>query len=105
MGKIKVIIKRPDEQYGHEEMIDNELKAYQQIVGGHIETVPAIRNAIMICNEEGWLLKLPFNLIHEYGPIVGTVIVCGVSGEEFSDVPITFDQWAAYVDRMMERLT
>jgi hypothetical protein len=40
MMKMKVIVKRPNEEYGRIVYIENKLKTLQQIVGGYIEVVP-----------------------------------------------------------------
>lgn len=99
-GKIKVIVKRPDEMYGHVTYMSNTLKAFQTAVGGNIETVTLVsaeeRRTIMICNEEGKILNLEKNF--KFGTVLpdvikGTVVICGVDGEEFADVPITFESW------------
>lgn len=41
----------------------------------------------MICNEEGRLLDLPYNLnflgVNWFGPI----LIVGIDGEEFTDIP------------------
>jgi hypothetical protein len=37
---MKVIVKRPNEEYGRIVYIENKLKTLQQIVGGYIEVVP-----------------------------------------------------------------
>jgi len=62
MAKIKVIIKRPDEQYGHMTYISNTLKNLQRTVEGYIEVVPLRSDLVMICNEEGrltnWIIIL-----------------------------------------------
>lgn len=41
--------------------IDNTLKALQTEVGGYIETVTIASDAVVICNEEGVLLGMPYN--------------------------------------------
>lgn len=41
--------------------IDNTLKALQAEVGGYIETVTITSDAVIICNEEGRILGLPYN--------------------------------------------
>lgn len=41
--------------------IKNDLKELQGIVGGYIETVTITSDAVVICNEEGRLLSLPYN--------------------------------------------
>ena len=38
---IKVIVKWSNEPIGHVKMVANELKSFQELVGGYIETVPA----------------------------------------------------------------
>jgi hypothetical protein len=71
--------------------IENTLEALQRSVAGFIETITLVREkAVMIVNEEGVLLGLPVNVIASAvanTQIVGTAIVVGVDGEEFTDVP------------------
>lgn len=38
--------------------VKNELKALQETVGGHIQTLKLAEGVVLICNEEGKLLKL-----------------------------------------------
>lgn len=71
--------------------IENTLEALQTAVGGYIETVRLrVGNAVMIVNEEGLLLGLPYNTAASGfagQPIVGTAIIVGVNGDEFTDIP------------------
>lgn len=90
MIRIKVIVKRPDEEYGHVCAISNSLKNLQNTVDGYIEVIPLTDKIVMICNEEGKLNKLEPNFHMPYDTIVGTVIICGVDGEEFTDIPDGF---------------
>ena len=46
--KIKVIIKRPDEETGHVTWISNNLKVLQKHVEGYIETVTVAPNMTII---------------------------------------------------------
>ena len=96
-GKIRCIIKRPDEKYGHVTNISTSLKNLQKIVDGPIETVSCGDGVVIICNEEGKLRGLQPNFRIGEGPfadvIVGDAIVIGVDGEDFCDVPISFDVW------------
>ena len=108
--KIKVIIKRPDEEYGHVTAISYTLKNLQNTVGGYIETVTLPEhNLVLICNEEGSIRDMPYNFTFRIPPRVtmfeainelfgqckffGTVIACGVDGDEFADIPIDFNEW------------
>ncbi len=71
--------------------IGNTLEALQNAVAGYIETVRLMVNdAVMIVNEEGRLLGLPYNTAASNlarQPIFGTALVVGVDGEEFTDIP------------------
>lgn len=84
---MKVIGKKPGKPA---EMIhiDNDLKALQDYVGGRIETLTFSDNACFICNEEGNLNGMPFNLkfhgMYFYGPI----LVVGTKDEDFTDCPV-----------------
>lgn len=100
--KIKCIIKRPDEKYGHVTHISDRLENLQKTVGGYIETVPAIQGAVIICNEEGKLQGLEPNMWYFHDRLVGTIIVIGTKGEEFADIPISLAQWKTFVDKQEE---
>lgn len=98
MEKIKVIIKRPDEEFGHITNISPSLKNLQKMVEGYIEQVSIGGSTVLICNEEGKIRNLERNFIIGFGGFVtdvicGTVIIAGVDGEGLVDVPISFDVW------------
>ena len=99
MSKMRCIIKRPDEQFGHVTNISVTLKNLQNTVGGMIEVVPVTDNAVIICNEEGKINGLQPNFLMGFPPlqdcVVGDVIVIGIAGEEFVDLDMTFGQWKA----------
>ena len=97
MEKIKVIVKRPDEEYGHMTWISNTLKNLQRTVEGFIETVNLDDNGlVMICNEDGKFNESDANF-KITSPIIdvifGTVIICGTSEDEFANVPIDLQTW------------
>lgn len=96
-GKIKVIVKRPDEKYGHMTNISNTLENLQKTVDGYIETL-TLPGYVLIVNEEGRINGSPFNCWVEGFPIFGTIIVAGTQGEEFSDVGISFADWRGIID-------
>lgn len=95
--KIKVIIKNPEDEFGRLVKVENELEVFQNIVGGYIETT-GYKNLVIICNEEGKLRGLEPNILLGKEMLVGTIIVCGASGDEFADVPIDFKKWEQIVN-------
>lgn len=95
--KIKVIIKRPDEEYGHVTGISYTLENLQKTVGGYIETL-TMPGYTLIVNEEGIINGLPFNCRVAGFMLFGTIIVVGVQGDEFADVSISFDEWKKIID-------
>lgn len=69
--------------------IENTLETLQQEVGGYIETLTLAADCCMIVDEEGRLKDKPLNeKASRLGlPIVGDVLLVGVDGDEFTDVP------------------
>ena len=104
MAKLRAIIKRPDEPYGHMTHISATLENLQKTVGGYIETVGLSESDVIIVNEEGKLLGLEKNL-RMFGDtvysdtLVGTIIVLGTKGDEFDDVKMDFKTWKKLVDK------
>ena len=76
------------------------LEAMQNIVGGYIETVHSFPDAVIVCNEEGKLLGLPFNrpLMDENGQpydiLCGTFFIAGIGEEDL--VSLTEEQITKY---------
>lgn len=87
--KISVIIKEPDKNPRHV-YISNTLENLQKTVGGYIETVTLCSDLVVICNEEGKIKKLPYCCTIAHQDFVGPVIICGISGESFSDIPCEY---------------
>ena len=105
MKKIRVIIKRPDEEYGHVCNISDRLENLQKTVGGYIEVVPLTTSPdgkpiLLICNEEGKLKGLEPNFSIDGELIVGTIFLCSSRGEEFDDLPLTFGlaEWKKFLN-------
>lgn len=95
--KIKVIIKRPDEQYGHVTNISDTLENLQKTVGGYIETL-TMPGYVLILNEEGRLDGSEYNCnIAGFG-VYGTIIAAGYKGDEFANVGITFEKWKEIIE-------
>ena len=106
--KLKAIVKRPDEKYGHMTAISDSLENLQRTVDGYIEVVtfpPLMRNEdkfVVICDEEGRLKGKEYNCTVEPRDqrwmsiscdFCGDIIVLGVDGEEFADCPLTMPEW------------
>ena len=105
--KMRVLIKRPDEQFGHVCNISNRLENLQRTVGGYIETHTIATSAdgkpiILVCNEEGKLKGLEHNFYLWDDEIVGTVFLCSAEGDELSDLPLTFGlaEWKKLLEEM-----
>ena len=84
--QILVIIKHPGEEPYVEPLFDNTLEAFQQAVGGYIETVTFSPDAAIICNEEGRLMGLTHNCTVFGVGFCGTILVAGVKGDEFASL-------------------
>jgi Domain of unknown function (DUF3846) len=78
--KLKIVVVEPDEK-PYELIIDNELKAFNKIVGGYIEIVPIGRTkkgakVAIHLNEEGKLHEMPFNRnLVGFDVLVGTFFI------------------------------
>lgn len=103
MAKIKCIIKRPEERYGHVTNISTTLANLQNIVEGPIEQVTIMNEKkdkpgiCIICNEEGKLRGLVPSIRIGHGAlldvIVGTSVIIGFKDGELVDIPISFQTW------------
>ena len=76
--------------------IQGDLKEMQAIVGGRIEALcPWNDPAVLICNDEGDLLKLPPNrVLEDHDVILGNFFICGVEGDGF--VSLSDEQMIKY---------
>jgi len=89
--KIRVISKRPGCP-PRSVWVSNTLENLQTAVGGYIETAKLATDMCVVCNEEGRLLGLPHNCTICGVDFVGDILLVGVKGEEFADLPISFQQ-------------
>lgn len=76
------VIKHPGEPAKRIE-IDNTLEALQKAVGGYIETVTLFENVTLICNEEGLMMGLLYNMEFMGMRFVGPVLVVGRAEDDF----------------------
>ena len=110
MRKIKAIVMRTDEPYGHMTWISDTLENLQRTVGGHIQTFPVDEKNVVLCNEEGLLENLPYNctLLDDRSlqyvrvprqTFYGDIIVVGVDDDSFADVQIDLKRWRFLIGR------
>ena len=83
---ISVIIKEPGKK-PKRKTVKNTLRAFQKTVNGHIEAVGLGDSVVLIVNEEGIPLGLPYNCTFMGHGIFGTMILAGVDGEDFCSLP------------------
>ena len=69
--------------------IDNTLEAFQKNVEGYIETVTLTEELVIVCNEEGRIQSLPYNCTVMNADFCGKILIAGIDGDEFTDVPTT----------------
>ena len=87
--EIKVFVKEPGQPL-RERKIPNTLEALQQAVGGYIETFTVATDLVIICNEEGRLINLPYNCTIAGGvDFVGTILFVGKKLDRFCDCLVT----------------
>lgn len=87
MNKIRVYALRTDRDTGYVTSVSNSLENLQRFVGGYIETVTPFTNLVIICNEEGRLRGLPYNCTILGVDFYGDILIAGVKGDEFADIP------------------
>ena len=83
---MKAIYKKPGEAPKIID-IDNTLEALQEAVGGYIETVSLCSDVCLICNGEGVPIGMEFNIKVGGCPVFGPILIVGVKGDEFTDLP------------------
>ncbi len=104
MAKIKAYFKRPDEEYGHSGYVSNTLENLQRNVGGYIECVTIIPETedgpgvVVICDEEGRIKGEPFNCYYDGIGFCGDIVIVGCQGEDFCDIPITWEEHKRMVE-------
>ncbi len=106
MAKIRAIIKRTDEPWGHMTNISTRLENLQKLVGGYIEAVTLRPGLVVLCDEEGKLknydsnMRIPCDYLDDV--FYGDIVVLGEAGGEFVDIPIEFAEWKELVKKYRE---
>ena len=85
-AQILICVKYPGEEPRVEPLFDNTLEAFQDAVGGYIETVTLCTDLVLICNEEGRIRGLPYNTTICGCQFYGPVVAVGVKGEDFASL-------------------
>ena len=96
---MKVIIKEP-KRNARVIDIDNTLEALQKAVGGFIEAIYYRTDGelyAVLCDEEGRLYDKPYNCDVQGISFVGTILIVGVDGEEFTDAPAAWLRGIGYL--------
>jgi hypothetical protein len=68
------------------EVIDNDIKPMQEIVGGYVQMLQIGNGICLLCNEDGLMQQLQPNFMTQWGMIVGNVIFAGERGQEFASL-------------------
>lgn len=85
---MKVLIVEPG-KHPYEKEIDSGLESLQKTVGGYIEAIYPFEDLVaLVCDEEAKLKSdTQWNRILGRDIIKGTFFLCGIEGEEFTDLP------------------
>ena len=97
---IFVWVKEPHKP-AEQKTIPNTLKALQEAVGGNIESYTFSDDAVILCDEEGWLKNYPPNVKLMGGVFYGNIVLAGVDGDEFTDFPIGEEWRMRYIFPML----
>ena len=83
---MKVVIKNPNADPEIKD-IPNTLEAFQEAVGGSIETIPTgFADLIMIVNEKGFIKDMPLNVEFNGYRLYGPVVFVAVEGDNFKSL-------------------
>lgn len=101
---IDVLIVEPN-KLPYEKKIKNDLKTYQDIVDGMIETTGIIgdREILIVCNDEGKNLNMPYNRDIGHDTIAGTFIIVGNDYENADFKSLTKEQIEKYKNKFNEK--
>lgn len=89
---MRAMRKRPGKAWEAIE-VENKLKPLQQEVGGHLESFTFTEDACILCDEEGRMKGKPYNTTVCGVSFVGTILIVGVAGEEFTDLTEQEEAW------------
>ena len=79
------VVKKPDEYAEVTGQIENTLEGLQKLVEGYIETV-TFDDCVIICNEEGRILRMAPNCRFRGIDFFGPIIAVGTHEDEFDSL-------------------
>ena len=68
--------------------IDKTLEQFQSMVDGYFEYVMVTTDLAIICNENGRLMRMPYNCTILGHDFVGPVFFVGVGRKDWKDCPV-----------------
>jgi hypothetical protein len=101
--KISVLIKEPGRVPRHVAISDT-LENLQRTVGGYIETVTIASDCVLIVDEEGRIKNKEWCCNIAGIDLYGTVIMCGVCKDEFSDIPAHWNELKVLFPELWEKM-
>lgn len=101
MHKIKVIIKEPGEK-PRSTNISASLENLQKTVGGYVEMVRLTADCVVLCDGDGRKKHNRYTCNICGHDFVGTIVICGTAGEEFADIPLTYQEAKAMFPMLWE---
>ena len=101
--RIKVLIKSAGQPVRIAE-IENSLKSFKEVVGGHLESCTVAKGVVIICNEEGRRMGLPYNCEITLPDsdikvdFCGDIFIAGTAGDCFTALPdwLTPERWNSW---------
>jgi len=87
---MKVVVIAPNERRKVTDIFTSEIKGLQDLVGGYVQEVHILDGGVMLVDEDGLMKQLPPNpwATRIAGtPIVGTAVIVGSDGSDYTDAP------------------
>ena len=87
---MKALVIAPNEDRQVTDIFRAELKSLQDLVGGYIQAVQILDGGVMLVDEDGLMKRLPLNPVASRiagTQIVGTAVVVGSDGSDYTDAP------------------
>ena len=88
-----IVLKKEPVDVWYAKNIENTLEAMQAEVGGYIETVTLFTDCTIVCNDEGRINDMHYNTEIAGVDFFGPIMIVGTKGEEFCDVPASFQDF------------